>query len=133
MYFYDFFKYKCFNCPSFDFIPEMFRTYQFQIPLLKFEQRKLIYNLEGTEHDIQKNCEEIKCIKMECKNNEEMVAKKSTSGLQIVELIMTKLQTNGHFFILPMKDITAMEALTKAFDLLLDIGKMDINFLLLIS
>ncbi|VDO39027.1 unnamed protein product [Onchocerca flexuosa] len=107
---------------SFDFIPEMFWTYQFQIPLLKFEQRKLSYNVEGTEHDIQKDCEEINCIKMECKNNEEVMAQKSASGLQIIELIMTKLRTNGQFFILPMNDITAMEALTKAFNLLLDIG-----------
>ncbi|OZC12932.1 hypothetical protein X798_00567 [Onchocerca flexuosa] len=100
----------------------MFWTYQFQIPLLKFEQRKLSYNVEGTEHDIQKDCEEINCIKMECKNNEEVMAQKSASGLQIIELIMTKLRTNGQFFILPMNDITAMEALTKAFNLLLDIG-----------
>lgn len=70
---------------------------------------------------------------MECKDDvgmleattQEVLTKESISGLEVVKLIVAELRRNGRLFILPMNDITAMEAVTKAFKLLLDIGKLD--------
>lgn len=112
-----------------------------QVPLFKFEQRKLSYKPEGTEYGIEKDCEESRCTDMECRSDVRMaeaivpkvMIKESISGLEIVQLIIAELRKNGKFFILPMNDVTAVEAITKAFRLLLDIGKMDISFLLLTS
>ncbi|KAM3721458.1 AP-1 complex subunit mu-1-I [Dirofilaria immitis] len=100
------------------------------VPFLKFEQCKFNCSLEGTEYNIQKDCKVTECTKIECGNDIRIVeaaaskkmVKESISGMEIVELIVTKLRGNGQFFILPVNDITAMKALTKIFTLLLDIG-----------
>uniref|UniRef100_A0AAF5Q1L8 mTERF domain-containing protein n=1 Tax=Wuchereria bancrofti TaxID=6293 RepID=A0AAF5Q1L8_WUCBA len=99
----------------------------FQGSLLKFEQRKRL--IEGTEYSIQKDQEKTECVEMECRNDlqisqttPKVVTKESVSGLEIVELITAELRRNGKFFILPMNDVTAMKAITKAFRLLVDIG-----------
>lgn len=105
-------------------------VYSLNIPLLKFKQRKLSYNLEGTEYGIQKDYKETGCTVMECKDNAQIVemtvpkvlARESVSALELIELVVTELRRNGKLFILPLSDVAAMEAVTKTFKLLLDIG-----------
>lgn len=104
---------------------------QFQVPLFQFEQHKPSYSLEGREYGTKKGLGEAGCIEIECKDDVRMaemttsdvLAKKSISGLEIVELVVAALRRNGKLFILPVNDVVAMEAVTKAFTLLLDIGK----------
>lgn len=106
--------------------------FKFQVLSLEFEWRKLSYNIGGTD-GIQKDLKKTDCIEMECKDDvgmleattQEVLTKESISGLEVVKLIVAELRRNGRLFILPMNDITAMEAVTKAFKLLLDIGKLD--------
>uniref|UniRef100_A0A7I4NM19 Uncharacterized protein n=1 Tax=Brugia malayi TaxID=6279 RepID=A0A7I4NM19_BRUMA len=99
----------------------------FQDSLFKFEQRKWL--VEGTEYSIQKDQEKTECIEMKYRMDLEIaqttpkvMPEESVSGLEIVELVTAELRRNGKFFILPMNDVTAMKALTKAFRLLVDIG-----------
>uniref|UniRef100_A0A0R3RRA8 BACK domain-containing protein n=1 Tax=Elaeophora elaphi TaxID=1147741 RepID=A0A0R3RRA8_9BILA len=102
--------------------------FELQVPLLKFDQRKFSYSLEETEYGIQKSLEETGC-KTECRSDvrmgeatvSEVLDKGSISDLEIVKLIVVELRRNGKSFILPMNDSAAMEAVTKAFRLLLDI------------
>ncbi|KAL3998301.1 mTERF family protein [Acanthocheilonema viteae] len=99
------------------------------VPLLEFRQRKLSYSLEGTKHG-QEGLEETSRIEKECRSDVRMLEattpkvldKESISDLELVELLVAELRRNGKLFILPVNDIAAMEAVTKAFRLLLDIG-----------
>ncbi|EFO28028.1 hypothetical protein LOAG_00444 [Loa loa] len=107
-----------------------FGIFPSQVPLLEFEQRKLSDSLKGAEHGIRKDGEMNGCIGIEYRNDVRMtevtvpktVAKESISGLEVVEVVTAELQRNGKFFILPMNDAIAMEAVTKAFRLFLNIG-----------
>lgn len=80
--------------------------------------------MEGTEHNIRES-EESGTRKTKSTTSR-VVDKESSSALEIVELIMDKLRGSGKFFMLPMNDCMAMEAITIAFRLLLDYGKVNI-------
>ncbi|KAK6106813.1 mTERF family protein [Brugia pahangi] len=95
--------------------------------LFKFEQRKWL--VEGTGHSIQKDQEKTECVETKyrmdlqiAQTTPKVMPEESVSGLEIVELVTAELRRNGKFFILPMNDVTAMKAITKAFRLLVDIG-----------
>ncbi|VDK72726.1 unnamed protein product [Litomosoides sigmodontis] len=104
--------------------------YSHLVPTLEFEQCKPSYSLKRREYGTQKGLEGAGCIEIECKDDvrvaeattSDMLAKKSISGAEIVEIVVAELRRNGKLFILPVNDVAAMKAVTKAFVLLLDIG-----------
>ncbi|VDN05826.1 unnamed protein product [Thelazia callipaeda] len=97
----------------------------FSVPRCRLEQ-SMKYHLQRRNYCVNnKNdpCLETKFSDKEVqKRSASLVAKESTSSLDIVEQIVAKLQANGKSFILPINDSSAMEALAKPFKILLNIG-----------